>query len=669
MSRFLAELNPEQAEAVRTTEGPLLVLAGAGTGKTRVITYRIAHLLEKGVAPESILAVTFTNKAAREMQERIGQLVGKNKAERLFVGTFHAFCLDVLRANAEAIGLSPKFSISDGSDQLSILRRVLREVHVQGAELQPGEVHSRISLLKNQGIDAEGFRSRQSADDADELVGRAWERYEAELRRVRSLDFDDILTETLRLLRKKDGPRDVYRDRYRYVLVDEYQDTNMVQYEIVRAVAGGHHNLCVVGDDDQSIYGWRGADVRKILSFPKDFPGTKVVRLERNYRSTEPILIAANKVIRNNPHRHDKSLKPQRGGGDPVMLVMAEDELEEADHIARDIANLVSKDKARYRDFAVLFRTGPQARPFEAQLRARAIPYVLVGGQSFFDRKEVRDVLAYAKLLVHPEDDMALLRIANAPPRGLGKTSLDRILTHAARERITPCAALCQAQEVEKLRPAAVAAAQGLGRTLETLRNLDTSVVGRLEALLETVDYKSEVERSYPDEITRRARWGTVEEILNFARAHVERRKHPSLATFLQELALEANDDQRDDDGKRNVVTLMTLHAAKGLEFPSVYFAGFEEDLLPHARSKVEDTVEEERRLAYVGITRAQTRLTITLCKTRTRYGHKIEPHPSRFLYEAKGEPVPDPQALQPAARKTKAKKKTKRRGAARRRR
>jgi len=653
VSRLLDELNPEQREAVTTTEGPLLVLAGAGTGKTRVITYRIAHLLEEGVRPESILAVTFTNKAAREMRERVGALIGPERAGRLFVGTFHAFCLDVLRANAEAIGLSPQFTISDGSDQLALMRRVLREVHVQGTEMQPNAVHARISLLKNQGVGARAFRKRKGANDEDELVGMAWERYERELRRTRSLDFDDILNETLRLLRKKNGPREAYRERYRYVLVDEYQDTNLVQYEIVRAVAGGHKNLCVVGDDDQSIYGWRGADVKKILSFPKDYAGTRVVRLERNYRSTEPILSAANRVIRNNPNRHEKSLKAQRGGGDPVMLVVTEDDVEEADHVAREILRLVRSRRARWRDFAVLFRTGPQARPFEGQLRARSIPYVLVGGRSFFDRKEVRDILAYARLLVQPDDDMSLLRIANAPPRGLGKTSLERILRHAATAKLSASAALLDAASIDGLRTAAVTAARELGRTLETLRNLQASVVGRLERLIEAVDYRREVERSYPDEPTRGARWSAVQEILDFARNHVQRRKHLSLATFLQELALEAAEDERDEDGERDVVTLMTLHAAKGLEFPAVFLVGLEEELLPHSRSIAEDAIEEERRLAYVGITRAQRSLTLSLTKARTKYGRRVEPTPSRFLYEAKGEEPPEASAKKPRSRGT----------------
>jgi len=663
VSKLLTQLNPEQRVAVETTEGPVLVLAGAGTGKTRVITYRIAHLLELGVAPENILAVTFTNKAAREMRDRIAGLVGKKKAERLFVGTFHAFALRVLRAHGE---YGPNFQISDGSDQLSIMRRVLREVHVDGATLQPGDLHSRISLMKNRGVQQKAYLDK-AKDDESELVGRAWERYDAELRRTRALDFDDLLDQTVRLLKKRGGPRDAYRERFRYVLVDEYQDTNKVQYDLIRGIAGGHKNLCVVGDDDQSIYGWRGADVKKILSFPKDFPGTKVVRLERNYRSTEPILATANRVIQNNPTRHDKELRAELKGGDPVWIRHAEDETEEADLIAREILTQVRRRAAEFRDYAVLFRTGPQARPFEGQLRARGIPYVLIGGRSFFDRKEVRDVLAYLRLLVQPDDDLALLRVANAPPRGLGKTSMERILRHAATNKLAACDALLEAEQVEALKPAAIASATDLGRLLKTLRGMQTgSLVGRIRHLLEAVNYKDEVERAYPDEATRRARWATVDEILAFAESHTQRHKKPTLTTFLQELTLEANDDDDEEPGKRNAVTLMTLHAAKGLEFPHVYFVGLEEGLLPHARSIEDDTVEEERRLAYVGITRAQQRLTLCHTKTRARYGKRAESVPSRFLFEARGEEPPAPQ--KPSKKKVRSKAPRRRARTARRR-
>jgi ATP-dependent DNA helicase UvrD/PcrA len=636
----VAKLNPEQRAAVLHTEGPLLVLAGAGSGKTRVITVRIAHLVGKGVPPERILAVTFTNKAAREMRERLAALIGKAQAELPFVGTFHSFCVEVLREHGALVGLARSFTISDGSDQLALLRGVLRTLQVEGATMQPGDLQARISLLKNRLIGAEAFLSK-AADEQEELVGRAFSRYEEELARARSLDFDDLLLRTVQLLKKKDGPLARLRERFRYVLVDEYQDTNAPQYEIVRAVAGGHRNLCVVGDDDQSIYGWRGADVTRILHFDKDFPGAKVVRLETNYRSTEPILRAANKVIAHNTDRHPKELRSALGPGDPLQLVLADDDMEEADHVARDIVALVGRRAARHGDFAVLFRTGPQARAYEEQFRARAIPYVLVGGRSFFDRKEVRDVLAYLKLLVQPEDELAFARAVNAPPRGLGAKSLERVLTHAATRRIPLAQAFEEGADIEGVGPAAAAAGRDLFRLMTTLRAESGTLPARIERMLDAVGYRAEVERLYPDPLERTRRWAAVEELLEIARKFAGRKKEVSLAAFLQALTLEEQDDDPTEEGERRTVTLMTLHSAKGLEFPRVYLVGLEEGILPHRRSLAEGNVEEERRLMYVGITRAQRHLTLCHTKSRARFGQGSDSLPSRFLFELKGEEPP----------------------------
>ena len=667
----VAKLNSEQRAAVLCTEGPLLVLAGAGTGKTRVITVRIAHLVGKGVPPERILAVTFTNKAAREMRERLAALIGKERAELPFVGTFHAFCLQVLREHGAAVGLSRSFTISDGADQLALMRGVLRTLQVEGATLQAGDLQARISLLKNKLIGAEAYLAKAS-DDTEELVGRAFGRYEEELARSRSVDFDDLLLRTVQLLRKKDGPLAHFRERFRYVLVDEYQDTNAPQYEIVRAIAGGHRNLCVVGDDDQSIYGWRGADVTRILHFDKDFPGAKVVRLETNYRSTEPILRAANRVIANNADRHDKALRSAIGAGDPLQLTVADGEHEEAEHVARDIATLVSLRAARYGDFAVLFRTGPQARAYEEAFRARTIPYVLIGGRSFFDRKEVRDVLAYVKLLVQPDDELAFARASGAPPRGLGSKSLERVFVHAGARRIPLAQAFEEAAGIEGVGAAAAEAGRDFCRLLATVRDEPgLGLVVRMERLLDAVGYRSEVTRLYPDPLECTRRWAAVEELLDLAKKFATRRKDASLAQFLQALTLEEQDDDPADDAERKTVTLMTLHSAKGLEFPRVYLVGLEEGILPHRRSVAEGNVEEERRLMYVGITRAMRNLTLCYTKARGRFGLG-EALPSRFLFELKGEsPPPDwVKAVRAAARgkgakvaKTKDKKPRKARG------
>jgi DNA helicase-2/ATP-dependent DNA helicase PcrA len=642
MSKYLALLNPEQRAAVEAPEGPLLVLAGAGTGKTRVITARIAHLLARGVPASSVLAVTFTNKAAREMRERVAALVGPERARELTVGTFHSFCVRVLREHGSKLGLHAGFTICDAADQASAVRAVLREVQVDGAAIQPVELAARISLMKSRLVTPAASLD-DAADAQEELVARAYQRYVEHLRRSRSLDFDDLLVRALELLRKKDV-RDLYRARYRYVLVDEYQDTNAPQYEIVRAIGGGHRNVCVVGDDDQSIYGWRGADVTKILRFETDFRGARVVRLETNYRSTAQILGAANRVIANNAKRHAKELRSALGDGAPVTAVALEDEHAEADHVAREIRALVERREARLGDFAVLFRASAQARPFEAAFRARAIPYELVGGMSFFDRKEVRDVMAHLKLAVSPDDELALARAIQAPPRGVGKASLDRALDFASAHRIPLARAFDRADEVDGLSASAAAAVRDYLRLVATAANGDAKLPlsRRVERVLDAANYRAEVERTYATDLERTQRWSAVEELVGLAGAHERRTRGGDLAAFLRELALSADDDATPEDGaQRDEVTLMTLHAAKGLEFPRVYLVGFEEGLLPHARSVADDAVEEERRLAYVGITRAQRFLTLTYAKERSKHGHAAPAHASRFLYEIKGVPPP----------------------------
>jgi DNA helicase-2/ATP-dependent DNA helicase PcrA len=643
MQQVIQSLNAAQRQAVVTTEGPVLVLAGAGSGKTRVITVRMGWLLEKGVAPSNVLAMTFTNKAAGEMRERVAGLVGKERAEELTVGTFHSFCVRLLRKHAKEAGLSPHFAICDQSDQISAMKGALRELRIPEASIQPGALQGRISLLKSKGLSSDQFLAK-AADDHDELVGRAWKKYEEHLARSRSVDFDDLLTRSVVLLREHETVRAALEKRFRYVMVDEYQDTNGPQYDIVRAIAGKHRNLCVVGDDDQSIYGWRGADVARILSFEKDFKGATVVRLETNYRSTQEILEAANKVIRNNPKRHAKELKSALGAGEPVAMLRMEDETAEADHVAREVAEMVQRRRARFSDFAVLFRTQTQPRVFEQQFRARAVPYILVGGMSFFDRKEVRDVLAYLRHAQNPDDEISLLRIINCPPRGIGKTSIERAVEWATEHGVSACAAFERAGEVDGLTPAALQAVQSFRNTLKAhaAREPGGNLVVWIRQLLEIVGYRNEVDRCYPDPKTREDRWSSVMEILDFAENHVRRAKKPTLASFLEALTLSSEEETKDEkESKRDAVTLMTLHAAKGLEFPRVYLVGVEEGILPHARSIAEDTVEEERRLMYVGITRAQRHLTISCTKTRSKYGTRIESMASRFLYELRDEKPP----------------------------
>jgi DNA helicase II / ATP-dependent DNA helicase PcrA len=621
----------------------VLVLAGAGTGKTRVITTRIAHLIARGASPASILAVTFTNKAAGEMRERVAALVGE-KAREVTVGTFHAFCARVLREHAPALGLPRKFTICDASDQLAAVKSAMRELRVHETAMHPSAVQARISLGKNRMETPEAFLANGSGG-RDQLVGSVWQRYVEFLARTRSLDFDDLLLETVRLLRDHEAVRARYRDRYRYVLVDEYQDTNHPQYEIVRLIGGEHRNVCVVGDDDQSIYGWRGADIRKILGFHRDFEGATVVRLQTNYRSTRPILEAANNVIRRNASRHDKALESARGDGEAVRFLRLKDETSEAVFVVEQMRKLLRLEEARPGDFAVLCRTQVQFRPFEAELRANGLPYVVVGGMSFFDRKEVRDVVAFLKLAVNPRDETSLLRVINTPPRGVGKASLDRVLAFATEQGISAAEAFERAGEIEGLSPQSVAGYQALRAVLDSseLPDAGRHLVFRLERFLDAVRYREEITRLYPDPTTREARWAGVLEVLNFAENHVKRAAQPSLHAFLEELALQSDDGPGEDrtDLRENAVTLMTLHAAKGLEFPHVFLVGMEEGLLPHARAVAENGIEEERRLAYVGITRAMTTLTLSFAFERAKYGRSARTTPSRFLYEAQGESPP----------------------------
>jgi len=639
MRSHLKKLNKAQRQAVETTEGPVLVLAGAGTGKTRVITVRMAHLLDKGVEPENILAMTFTNKAAKEMRERVGGIVGKKRGKLLTVGTFHSFCVRALREYAPAIGLPKHFAICDASDQVSAVKGAMRDLHIPEERMHPRAMQAQISLAKNR------LQTPDQVAEWDELVGRTYAKYNEHLRRSKSLDFDDLLLEMLRLLREADDVYARFVERFRYVMVDEYQDTNGPQYEIIRKLAGMRRNLCVVGDDDQSIYGWRGADVKKILAFEKDFPGARVIRLETNYRSTEQILNAANKVIKNNPARHEKTLRSAYGPGDDIKIVQVEDEEREAVGVVGDIIKRVRLGDARLKDCVILFRTAVQPRAFEAILRQREIPYILVGGQSFFDRKEVRDVMAYLKLVSNPLDEVSLLRIVNCPPRGVGKKSLDCTLKNATERGVSVNRAIENVDDIPGVSKTARTALNDLQETIKkfTAEEPSHDLPGFIQRLLQAVVYRAEIDRCYPDIRTRNQRWQAVEEIFNFAENYVRRnRDDASLGGFLEALTLQQQGDEPDKDlGKRDAVTLMTLHAAKGLEFPRVYLVGAEEGILPHGRSVMEDGIEEERRLMYVGVTRAQYHLTITHTKSRARHGHRAESMPSRFLFEIQGEKPP----------------------------
>jgi DNA helicase-2/ATP-dependent DNA helicase PcrA len=665
-------LNPPQHAAVNTLRGPLLVLAGAGTGKTRVVTFRIAKLIEHGVRPERILAVTFTNKAAAEMQERAATLLGKKRETRPEISTFHSLCVRILRRHIHHLGYPEKFAIYDRSDQEGVARSALRAIKVPGETLRPGDLLSLISRWKSASIRPEEA-ANIAATDKEHLAAAAFRRYQKELKSVGAVDFDDLLLLTEELFSKFAAVRRAEAQRFDHVLVDEYQDTNGSQYRIVKALATGHRNLCVVGDDDQSIYAWRGAEVTHILNFHRDWPEARVVRLEDNYRSTEAILALANRLILCNLTRHDKTLRAARHGGEKPLIWQFKDEEEEALKVVEDIARRLTQPEIEPRDFAILFRTNEQPRAFETALRALQVPYVLIGGMSFFDRSEVRDLLAFLKLLASPQDEVALLRIINKPPRGIGKAVVSRLQDAATKQGELLWQTIERVEQVERLTSAATEAVvkfRELVTSFQTLLETDRPLAV-VHSLIEKIGLQAELRRLFPLDSDFDSRWAAVGEVLNeLARYEKRKKKNASLRGFLNQIALAEQEEQDDKEQQlaRNAVALMTLHSAKGLEFPQVYLVGMEEGILPHKRSIAsgDAAIDEERRLCYVGITRAQDRLTLSLALSRMRFGRAKETEPSRYLFEMTGmtRPTPErarsPQKKRPSARRPvkKAKKK-----------
>ena len=643
------KLNPPQRAAVTTLAGPLLVLAGAGTGKTRVITFRIAALIKSGIKPDRILAVTFTNKAAKEMKHRAMALIGKRRRgeQGPEISTFHSLCVRVLRRHADKLGYPKEFSIYDRGDQETVARSALRDIRVGHEKLRPGDLLHAISFWKGASI-APDVAETSAEDDKKQLAAMAYRRYQEHLRASGAMDFDDLLLKTEELFARFPEARFAEATRFDHLLIDEYQDTNGLQYRIVKALADRHRNLCVVGDDDQSIYGWRGAEVTHILSFQRDWPEAKVVRLEDNYRSRAPILALANTLIGHNATRHDKVLRPFREGGEPPRFIRFEDETSEAESVVREIAHRIDSENPERvppSALAILFRTNEQPRAFELELRRARVPYQLVGGLSFYDRKEIRDVLAYLKVLANPSDEVSLLRVLNTPPRGIGASTVETLLEQA----------VSAGQPLWSVLPAAMASGDiphHAGERIEAFRQMIEGYRARLGSmplaelvrdLIATVNYKSEIERVYKNPGDVEARWHSIEELVNAVAQYEERSEGASLLGFLEESTLAGRDEQKDSDKKKerqlHAVTLMTMHSAKGLEFPHVYMVGMEEGLLPHSRSIIDGrSIEEERRLCYVGVTRAQDTLTLTLCKARMKWGKARPQIPSRFLMEMRGE-------------------------------
>jgi DNA helicase-2/ATP-dependent DNA helicase PcrA len=630
---YLADLNSAQREAVLATEGPLLVVAGAGSGKTRVLTYRVAHLIRAcGVKPSEILAITFTNKAAGEMRERLERMLGAT-ARAIWILTFHAACGRMLRREAERLGYRSTFTIYDDQDQVRLVKACLEELGKDPKRFSPRGIHSQISRAKNELVTPVEYAQRV-ASFWDQTVAETYELYQRRLHASNAVDFDDLLMLTVQVLERFPEALERWRNAFRYVLVDEYQDTNHAQYRLLQLLGGEHGNVCAVGDPDQSIYAFRGADLRNIMEFERDFPGTQVIALEQNYRSTNSVLRAANALIEQNRERKPKRLFSELGEGDPVRVVEVEDEHAEARFVAAEIAGLIGVGRSAS-EIAVFYRTNAQSRVLEDVLVRQDVPYQVIGGPRFYERAEIRHATAYLSVLVNPQDATSLLRIANRPRRGIGDTSLQRLVTHAENTGRTLFQAMAD-PEAAGVTPASCRAIRSFHATMESLMALahDLPIDELLERVLEKTGTLEALEAERT--IEARGRIENLQELVGVAREHRLASPEATLATFLQEISLVSDQDTISDD--RGLVTLMTLHNAKGLEFPAVFMIGMEEGIFPHSRSIEEQGVEEERRLCYVGMTRAMERLTLTHTMSRTLYGRREYNLASRFLDELPAE-------------------------------
>ena len=633
MSNIYESLNDEQKDAVMHTKGPVLILAGAGSGKTRVLVHRIAYMIDyEGISPFNILAITFTNKAAGEMRKRIDDMVGFG-ADQIWVATFHSTCVRILRRHIDLLGYDTNFTIYDTDDSKSVMKQVFKNLNIDNKQIKEKRVLNAISSCKDELMGVDEYESFAHGYE-EERIAACYREYQETLKKSNALDFDDIIVKTVELFKKYPEVLDNYRERFKYIMVDEYQDTNTAQFELVRLLAGKYRNLCVVGDDDQSIYKFRGANIRNILDFEQHFEDAYVVRLEQNYRSTQNILDAANAVISNNTARKKKELWTDKGEGNRIHFRQFDTALEEAEYIADDIAKAVKKGEARFENCAVLFRTNAQSRMIEEQFVKNGMPYDLVGGVNFYDRKEIKDMLAYLRMVNNPNDDLQVRRIINVPRRGIGQTSLDKVSGYA-REHALSFYEACE--EADRI-PSLGAAAKKIGAFTDMVRVLKASypeygMRGLLNDIIERTGYVLELEESEEDDAKERIE--NIYELVNKVVYYEENAEDPSLSGFLEEVALVSDIDNLEEGKDRTV--LMTLHSAKGLEFERVYIAGCEDGIFPSYMSVSDtdpDAVEEERRLAYVGITRAKRDLTITYSRSRMNRG-EIQYNPvSRFVRE-----------------------------------
>ena len=627
---FTGTLNAQQREAATHIHGPLLILAGAGTGKTRVLTARISFMVNEGINPKNILSVTFTNKAANEMRERIKGMVRDGLGKKVVVGTFHAFCVRLLREFAEHVGYKNNFAIYSQGEQESLIKRVLQGLLVKDESLDPSMALARISKAKNAG--------ETLGDPKENLDAAVMEKYMDEMRGLNVMDFDDLIILGVRLLEEHADVRATVQSRHHYVMVDEFQDTNSLQMRLLRALVPAPYNVCVVGDDDQSIYGWRGAEITNITEFENFFPNPHVVKLEENYRSTTPILHTANSLIKNNAGRRPKSLWSRNQGSDLVRLIATEDEKEEADMIAKDVESAHFASKQPLEDFAVLFRTNDQSRVLEQAFRQRKIAYRVVGARSFFDRREVKDILSYLSVMHNPHDDMALLRVLNTPTRGIGSATAELARERSMEKHHSIWVALCDEDFLRQIPEKA----RNAIRTFTTLivkysgpANANgTLMVDMTQALILEIGYMDHLKKAAkePEDFTC---WENgLNELFKSMLAYEERNRAGGLAGFLDEVSLNDEREEKDDIEKKKGVCLITMHASKGLEFPVVFLPGMEQGILPHKRSFDEGRVDEERRLFYVGITRAKQKLTLSHTRTRMKWGKTQSSMPSTFLKE-----------------------------------
>lgn len=629
-------LNPAQREAVEQTEGPILILAGAGSGKTRVLTTRIGYLMkEKKVKAENILAITFTNKAANEMRERVDETLNDEDTSAMWITTFHSCCVRILRKSINKIGYNRSFVIYDSSDQVTLVKDCLRELNYSEKAMDPKYIISVISNAKDKLINPKQFREKYKNDFSKSKIADVYALYQDRLKRNSALDFDDLISKTVELFREHEDVLDFYRNRFRYIMVDEYQDTSRAQYEFVRLLAQGHQNICVVGDDDQSIYGWRGADIRNILEFERDYDDVHVIKLEQNYRSTQIILDAANYLIKNNIERKRKKLWSEKKEGELIKIQLAETEVDEAEFVANTISTMVRTGERSYKDFAVLYRANAQARPVEDALNRAQIPYNIYGGTKFYERKEIKDMVAYLRVIQNPQDDISLKRIINVPRRGIGLRTIEKIEDRASLKEESLYSVLIDIDGNSDISRKAKASINGFVDIMSTFRSLKQIYPASkmIEKVMDITGYLDELEKDKSEESQDRIE--NLKEFISVAMEFESKNEDTSLEAFLTNVALTSEPNEEEEHADR--VSLMTIHSAKGLEFPVVFLTGMEEKLFPIARAiaSMQDTqIEEERRLCYVGITRAKEELFMTMTGKRTLYGRTNHSVASRFIEE-----------------------------------